>query len=390
MEGEPEEQQQLTPKESYDESLSIYYRLKKDYDKSNQQLLSRLRESAKLSLDQKRKKIRKKCVNCDYAGKEGTIFSVEVKHNSDPLYTSRILSAKCGNPMESQKCSLHIELDTGRFCLLPRIIEEKTDELDQIEAARRLINIKSKFGYIEKEELEATLASESKIANDGLVYFDGQLKGLQMNKNNEEIGRLERETSTTLRDFKNAMLSKPVEEELKLLMTDFVRDYIDNKKIILNLKYDSKYEVIEEDEHAFLRYNGVPIYDLDYAYMKHPKVITTSKSQSVTEATEIETDDATEALYKILKIKSNAPLKRIEKAYRELSKKYNPDAFTEDSGFTEDEGKRMFSEVSRAYQILKDKMEKKGGTSSGNIIMMNPRILYNMHDEEDKFGYPSL
>jgi hypothetical protein len=220
----------------FKEALNNYYSLKRDYDEAFNRVMISLRGNKQMTPSQKRERLKKRCVNCDYMGQEGTIFKIEVKHNSDPLETHRILIATCGNPSKAQKCNLNIQLDVGRFCLLPRIVEDLTEKFNLTLTNNIIEDNKFNFGYMSKEEGLANLPlleSAAETAKKDLGEYSEELRKIEMNEELEnEIKTEEKLMQTFLEEFKQRMKiyyqdANRDKAQLKELMREYKIEYFD-------------------------------------------------------------------------------------------------------------------------------------------------------------------
>ena len=110
-------------KETTDEAIENYYKLKKQYHnqylRQKKKILKTNKSNKQKSLELK--KIKLKCVNCKQLG--GTIFSSK----------NRVLSAICG---ADNKCNLNIVIEKGSFI-------QKDDVINMFD--NEIINIKEKI-----------------------------------------------------------------------------------------------------------------------------------------------------------------------------------------------------------------------------------------------------
>ena len=401
----------LGEKEKFERALNNYYSLKKAYEESFESLKESLLENKALSWDERRKKMVKKCVNCGREG--GTIFSIQPVQNNDPLFTYRILSAECGNP---KKCNLNIKLNVGRFCLLPKIIEdlEKEKEMKKTEIIH--LRNQAKFGYVSTEEAATTpLLDDETSVEDSLTFFLNEYKK-KHNESNDDNKAKEQEISIWLDSFKKRIklhrLNGGSMEELEILMREYKENYFVEKQKIMKSKYKN-YSVIE----SHLHHADVPIIDLDYIYMVGQQIIndtfdnpgksSKSKSKSNTRKRgEKNKSNKTKKViveenkdpYKILGIERKDNLKAIKKAYFLLARKFHPD---KNKTMTKEEAMEAFTDVSNAYENLADTKKRAyyddrgvymphnvssdsnslGGGGSG----LNPFTLYNMFFNESTF-----
>jgi DnaJ-domain-containing protein 1 len=382
----------------FKEALDKYYKLKRDYEEEFSRLMFSIRGYEKLSLAEKRHRLEKRCVNCSFIGKydkiakkvqEGTIFKIEVKHSSDPLETHRILSATCGNPSKSQKCKLNIELDVGRFCLLPRIVEQLTEKAKMIATNNAIMDNKFNFGYMSKEEgLQALpiLEKETEAVNRDLGDYKKQLEEIEVNeKVEDEIKTDKRLMTEFLEDFKRRMklhylTGDERKQNLKALMREFKTEYFDRRTKIMNLEHKN-YEVrvnLSGDK-ALLRFTGTPIAELDFVYLRPTKILEEEREEK--------------SPYVILDIERDAPSAQIRKRYYALARVFHPDKYVENEEYTIGEAADRFKEINKAYELLMDEKNRqyydRTGTwprpsGGGGKFMMKPDMLFEIFKNEEE------
>jgi len=124
-----------------DEAIAQYYKLKGDYDKKynkrKKEIISGTGDSAKIK--RKLKNLRLGCINCKQSG--GTIFTNK----------KRLLSAKCGH-IESP-CGLDIQIQQGKWMLLPTAAKMTQDSLDTIKADIIDLKLDLLFGLRTEEQI---------------------------------------------------------------------------------------------------------------------------------------------------------------------------------------------------------------------------------------------
>lgn len=163
----------LTPKSpsSYDsskveEAMNRYYKLKGEYDKKYNNAKKKLTAVGKgLSVDEIKKKLKNLrigCINCKQIG--GTIFT-------DPINGRSLLTAKCGHV--EAPCALDIQIQQGKWMLLPTAAEMTQDSLNQIKADIIDLKLDLLFGLRTEEQIT------EQFTNDKTTYKE-QTKQLTM------------------------------------------------------------------------------------------------------------------------------------------------------------------------------------------------------------------
>ena len=127
----------------YKEAIDNYYKLKDKYDKQIKKVVSSISNNINLSVREKRKEFleyKPKCINC--LRPVGTIFSS--KFNEDE--GCRTLIAMCGDRVNP--CYLNINISAGYVALLPELIKENEDMIN--ENKYDIIKYKNSllFGYL--------------------------------------------------------------------------------------------------------------------------------------------------------------------------------------------------------------------------------------------------
>jgi DnaJ-domain-containing protein 1 len=393
----------------FKEALTNYYNLKQDYDDAFRRLMLSLRENDKLSLAKKRQRLEKKCVNCDFIGKyqggkvqEGTIFKIEVKQNSDPLQTYRVLSATCGNPVESEKCKLNIELDVGRFCLLPRIIEELEEEKKTIDTNNIIMDNKASFGYMSKEEalqVLPLLVGGAETVKRDLGDYKKELERIEANEEEEAFVKAEERTMQVfLEEFKKMMKLYYLDagnnrSQLKEKMREFKVGYADKRKLIMELRH-KKYEVKTNGtgDKVNLRFTGTPIQELDFVYLRPTKILHEDFSGRKRREQQPKNNPKEDKNpYAILNVKKKFSPEELKNNYRKLAllyhpDKYHPDKFLDQGGLTLQEAIVKFKSVKNAYDLLMDEDAKEYYDKTGQYpegyrggkFSLRPNMLFEM------------
>jgi hypothetical protein len=143
----------LTPKSpsahdssKVEEAMKRYYKLKGAYDKKYNDAKKKLTATGKgLSVDKIKKKLKNLrigCINCKQSG--GTLFTEDINGRS-------LLTAKCGHT--EAPCALDIQIQQGKWMLLPTAAKMTQDSLDAIKAD--IINLKLDllFGLRTEEQI---------------------------------------------------------------------------------------------------------------------------------------------------------------------------------------------------------------------------------------------
>jgi hypothetical protein len=411
----------ISEHKKFETALTNYYRLKKRYEESLETMKKPLLENKNLSLIEKRNRMVKKCINCGREG-GGTIFSIETVHNSDPLFTYRILSAECGSSKE--KCNLNIKLNVGRFSLLPQIIEDLKKEQNINETNIIKLKNQSKFGYITEEEAATTpLIDDENSIGGNLKYFLETKKKINESDDVIKSKEQEKEISIWLESFKK-QIKTPL--DLETFMRDYKENYFDKKQEIMKIKYKNSGVNIDENKNLHLDHVDVPINNLDFVYMVEQQIISdifdnssskpnkknktrkTGKKNNPNNKTKKVIVEERKNPYKILGIDNKDDLTKIKIAYRKLVLKFHPDKFLVDekNPMTKEEAMDKFKDVSNAYENLADPEKRAyydrngvydtnihlssgtesnssgGGGGGGN---MNPFTLYNMFFNQTSF-----
>jgi hypothetical protein len=143
----------LTPKSpssrdssKVEEAMSRYYKLKGAYDIKYNNAKKKLTAAGKgLSIDaikKKLKNLRIGCINCKQSG--GTLFT-------DPINGRSLLTAKCGHAEDP--CALDIQIQQGKWMLLPAAAEMTQDSLNTIKADIIDLKLDLLFGLRTEEQI---------------------------------------------------------------------------------------------------------------------------------------------------------------------------------------------------------------------------------------------
>ena len=161
----------------YNEKIKEFYSLKKTYDTKLKDYKKKIK---KLSLAEKKEKLanfkkKRKCVKCNKIG--GTNFIIKGNH----------LEAKCGSLIE--KCDLNISIDKPDHYLIPDIIEETKNSIEEI---KQLITL-YKLDLLFEMENEEVIINEFKSLKDDLDTQTQILKNFNIIDSvlNEQVGTAE-------------------------------------------------------------------------------------------------------------------------------------------------------------------------------------------------------
>jgi hypothetical protein len=143
----------LTPKSpsahdssKVEEAMKRYYKLKGAYDKKYNDAKKKLTAAGKgLSVDKIKKKLKNLrigCINCKQSG--GTLFTEDINGRS-------LLTAKCGHT--EAPCALDIQIQQGKWMLLPTAAKMTQDSLDAIKADIIDLKLDLLFGLRTEEQI---------------------------------------------------------------------------------------------------------------------------------------------------------------------------------------------------------------------------------------------
>ena len=150
LQQEDESPVSLTPKSPssnnsalVEEAMNRYYKLKGAYDKKYNNAKKKLTAAGKgLSVSEIKKKLKNLrigCINCKQSG--GTIFTNK----------NRLLTAKCGHT--EAPCALDIQIQQGKWMLLPTAAKMTQDSLDAIKADIIDLKLDLLFGLRTEEQI---------------------------------------------------------------------------------------------------------------------------------------------------------------------------------------------------------------------------------------------
>lgn len=178
------------------QAMEEYYKLKNDYDQALLKAKRKIIRDKTKDKQQKRQElaaIKTKCINCGKPGK--MIFS----------NNNQILKARCG--VESEPCSLNIEINTGFFEPLPDVGKFVKGEVDELSTEIIKTKLDMLFGFIPEQEAFQTFG-EKKAEYDELIgnlreieeQFDNMIRNT---RNKEAIGEKNRDLFVLIEQYKS-------------------------------------------------------------------------------------------------------------------------------------------------------------------------------------------
>ena len=214
-------------------AINDYYSLKQQYDINFQRRRKNIQRNKTLSKAQKRRKfleLRNNCINC---GKEGeTIFTNK----------NGVLKAICGN--SSNKCSLNIEINSGKVEKINKLYGELSEYRQQMRSSIIRDKLDLLFGYTEEEEAIGRFNESRKelIDSEKIMFETEQMfNDIVHNDRNKQAIQTE-ESYLIIAKQKLKNLSKQYQEEgSQQLIRDMVEHYKEDIIPIVtrlrNLKY---------------------------------------------------------------------------------------------------------------------------------------------------------
>lgn len=398
-EEEKEEVVLYHPEEEFNEALEKYYALKNNYELSFQEQKKEICERKNLSWKEKRNLLKKKCVgNCGYVGKqgrEGSIFTVKSVENDNLINGYRVLEGYCNNPDISQRC-FHIELNVGRFELLPNILKETKDEIKDIQVKEIVLSNEHRSGYISKEDtISAHSTNTVENANSNDVLEDNKKRYesiLNKYENNlKEYEQTELAVNNTLKEIKKRLFdrnfnmdSNEQRAELKRLMHEYKADVYEKKLHKAPLKYQHWDVVKDAKANTFtLVETRIPFQELDVPYLTPPKINKLDLPggpRSSKRTRRMEGGVMTKNPYTVLGITVNATDQDIKNAYQVKAKQYYP-------GNNRSSNKaKIFEQIGKAYYNLINKDSRQYFNQYGTYMLqdeMDPYFLYAMFQEQE-------
>jgi len=220
----------LTPKSpsSYDsskveEAMNRYYKLKGEYDKKYNNAKKKLTAAGKgLSVDEIKKKLKNLrigCINCKQIG--GTIFT-------DPINGRSLLTAKCGHV--EAPCALDIQIQQGKWMLLPTAAEMTQDSLNEIKADIIDLKLDLLFGLRTEEQIAEQFTTDKTTYKDQTKQLT-LLTGIIESENEIRIDGREDDAPRKIPikqylEIKNAQLQQLI-TTFKDLIADYMADIDD-------------------------------------------------------------------------------------------------------------------------------------------------------------------
>jgi hypothetical protein len=209
----------LTPNgSSVEEAMTRYYKLKGDYDKKYNNAKKKLTAAGKglsvREIKKKLKNLRIGCVNCKQSG--GTIFA-------DPINGRSLLTAKCGHA--KSPCALDIQIQQGKWMLLPTAAKMTQDSLNSIKADIIDLKLDLLFGLRTEEQItdqfttdKTTYKEQTKQLNllTGVIESENKI-----NVSGDDVSR--KITIKQYLEIKNAQL-----QQLITTFKDLIAEYIED------------------------------------------------------------------------------------------------------------------------------------------------------------------
>ena len=247
----------------FQEGLSVYYKMKTDYeDKIMQEKKTII--ASELSWKEKRRKfkmLKPKCIHCNRIG--GTLFSMTY----DDTTNGRKLMAKCGN--RETPCPLNILIHLGNIYRVDETLLEDEHDLEGFK--QQIIRDKNDllFGYLSSndalekfDELKSMIQEVTHVYEYALEhYYLAKVENKETKKEirdlQKEIPGLIQEIKAFVADFKNTNS-----------MMDAVTVYIEGLRVkterLRKLMYPVDYVEYNRDDNAFhLIQKPVNLYDLE-------------------------------------------------------------------------------------------------------------------------------
>ena len=216
LDDTPDIKTPASPHSSVEEAMTRYYKLKGSYDKKYNNAKKKLTaDSRGLSINnikRKLKNLRIGCINCKKSG--GTIFT-------DPINGRSLLTAKCGHI--GDPCALDIQIQLGKWMLLPTAAKMTQDGLDTIKADIIDLKLDLLFGLRTEEQITDQFTTDK-------TNYKEQTKQLSL-----LTGIIESENEIRI-DGENVPRKIPIKQYLKIKNTqlqqlitifkDLIADYV--------------------------------------------------------------------------------------------------------------------------------------------------------------------
>ena len=234
-------EQENTPKISFNEALTIYYKMKGTYEQERKSQIKKIykkyedKAEARLKINE----YKHPCVKCGN--------DVETKF----FTKDTVLKATCGN--ESSPCSLNIELDTGGYTHLQKELIELKDAVEDGKKNFIILKLDSLFGYNTDED---TKHQYNQRLNEYNFFSELYESALQENKkiyDNDERSlslqtkqELFAEKVSTIRGMTNEYNQTNNNEYLQLISDMYIKELKPLANEIQQLRYeDSEVEIID-------------------------------------------------------------------------------------------------------------------------------------------------
>ena len=221
---EPEKKEPTKKKSSmnYDKGVEEFFKAKKLYDDAYDRTKKKYLKNRKLTLDQKKAKIKaikRKCVFCKGVG--GMSFT-----NTEGFYRGRCMAA--------EPCNFNIDIKRGHYMLMPEILETLNDDKDNKMANIIALKLSLLFGLKDKEivtqEFEAQKA-EYKETVDSFNTVKTMLN--QLNETKIEDEGVEKTIPTPVYISQLNTRLKEALNEFKLMIDEYNNPIGDEKSIII-------------------------------------------------------------------------------------------------------------------------------------------------------------
>jgi hypothetical protein len=259
--------------ESVETAINEFYKLKNKYEtellKKNKIILNNVTLSSKEKKNEF-KKLKPKCINCKRPG--GTLFSVKFFPGKDEYKEFR---AVCG--VISDPCNLNITVQTGKYNLLPVVLEGIEKEIQ--DNKKSIIDDKNRllFGLITTE----TALKNFEEIKDYISSLTALLESY-LDEYNSITDNLEKKTELKESITKSYFYIEEIKLSIKNFDEDdnsqYVRDavniYLNNLKPILNkiseLKYKENAVHYNENENTYnLIQNKYTNQSLEFTYFNN-------------------------------------------------------------------------------------------------------------------------
>lgn len=240
------------------EAISNYYKLKENYDKKINQIKSKINNNPRYSLAEKPRAFKqmKKCINCGHHG--GTLFTNK----------NGILKAECGNI--EKPCSLHIEIDKGKYKLSNELLDELNKKINILKIDIIKIKLDYLFGYISESDALAkfnTLKEELNRDNDLFKKVEMFYINIAENPEDEtQLKVLENEffvQVNKIKDICKIFMSTNNNFLLKSVADNYVAEILPLNKQISDLKYIFK-DIEKNEDIFYLIEKHVTLESLEY------------------------------------------------------------------------------------------------------------------------------